>query len=100
MPAFDRVASRGEPEGDEAQRGHRLVVQPVSPVFLNAHNWAEFDQLSTQFADELTRLQRDFHGLARSPSCWSYGSPSGHRHRYRAAAALTGRGCSTECGQP
>jgi molybdopterin/thiamine biosynthesis adenylyltransferase len=41
-----------------------LSVQPVSPVFLYAHNRTEFDELSPQFADELTQLQRDFRDLA------------------------------------
>jgi hypothetical protein len=44
------------------QRG--LTVQPVSPVFLYARDRTEFDELSPQFADELTQLQRDFHELA------------------------------------
>ncbi|WP_297826948.1 Rv1355c family protein [Mycobacterium sp.] len=44
------------------QRG--LTVQPVSPVFLYARDPTEFDELSPQFADELTQLQRDFHELA------------------------------------
>lgn len=48
------------------QRG--ISVQPVSPVFLYAHNQAEFDDLSAQFADELAQLQRDFRGLAGIPS--------------------------------
>jgi molybdopterin/thiamine biosynthesis adenylyltransferase len=45
-----------------------LAVQPVSPVFLYAHNRTEFDGLSTQFADELTQLQRDFRDLAGIPA--------------------------------
>ncbi|OMC21752.1 Rv1355c family protein [Mycobacterium colombiense] len=45
-----------------------LSVQPVSPVFLYAHNETEFGELSTQFANELTQLQRDFRGLAGIPS--------------------------------
>lgn len=47
------------------QRG--LSVQPVSPVFLYAHDRTEFDELSPQFAEELTQLQRDFHELAGIP---------------------------------
>lgn len=46
---------------------HGLAVQPVSPVFLYARTRAEFDELSPQFAKELTRLQRDFLGLAGIP---------------------------------
>lgn len=41
-----------------------LAVQPVSPVFLYAHSRAEFDELSPQFAAELSQLQRDFRELA------------------------------------
>ena len=44
------------------QRG--LAVQPVSPVFLYANNQAELDELSPQFANHLTQLQRDFRTLA------------------------------------
>lgn len=45
-----------------------LCVQPVSPVFLYAHNETEFGELSTQFANELKQLQRDFRGLTGIPS--------------------------------
>ena len=48
------------------QRG--LSVQPVSPVFLYAHNRAEIDQLSTAFADQLAQLQREFRRLADVPT--------------------------------
>lgn len=48
------------------QRG--LSVQPVSPVFLYAHNRAEIDQLSTAFADQLTQLQSEFRRLTDVPS--------------------------------
>lgn len=47
---------------------HGLAVQPVSPVFLYAHTRADFDELSPQFADQLTQLQRDFRGLVDIPS--------------------------------
>jgi hypothetical protein len=46
---------------------HGLSVQPVSPVFLYAHTRADFDELSPQFADQLTQLQRDFRGLVDIP---------------------------------
>lgn len=46
---------------------HGLAVQPVSPVFLYAHTRADFDELSPQFADQLTQLQRDFRGLIDMP---------------------------------
>jgi molybdopterin/thiamine biosynthesis adenylyltransferase len=45
-----------------------LSVQPVSPVFLYAHNQADFDELSPQFAKELTQLQHDFRRLAGVPT--------------------------------
>ncbi len=48
------------------QRG--LSVQPLSPVFLYAHDRAEIEQLSSPFADQLTELQRDFRRLADMPS--------------------------------
>ncbi len=48
------------------QRG--LSVQPVSPVFLYAHNRDEIDQLSTAFADQLAQLQREFRRLADVPT--------------------------------
>ncbi len=47
---------------------HKISVQPVSPVFLYARDRTEFDELSPQFADELTQLQRDFQALADIPS--------------------------------
>ncbi|OBF50988.1 hypothetical protein A5787_07615 [Mycobacterium sp. 852002-50816_SCH5313054-b] len=47
---------------------HGLAVQPVSPVFLYAHNRADFDQLSSQFADQLTQSQGEFRGLVDIPS--------------------------------
>jgi molybdopterin/thiamine biosynthesis adenylyltransferase len=46
----------------------KLSVQPVSPVFLYAHDGAEIDQLSTTFADELAQLQREFRNLAGVPA--------------------------------
>jgi hypothetical protein len=45
-----------------------LSVQPVSPVFLYAHDQADFDELSPQFAKELTQLQHDFRRLAGVPT--------------------------------
>jgi hypothetical protein len=48
------------------QRG--LAVQPVSPVFLYTNNQAELDELSPQFADHLTQLQRGFRTLAGIPT--------------------------------
>jgi molybdopterin/thiamine biosynthesis adenylyltransferase len=44
-----------------------LSVQPVSPVFLYAHDRAEIDELSTTFADQLAQLQREFRRLADVP---------------------------------
>lgn len=37
-----------------------LAVQPMSPVWLYARDWADLDKLSSRFADQLGRLQRDF----------------------------------------
>ena len=47
---------------------HALAVQPVSPVFLYAHNPAELHELSPTFADELAQLQNDFRQLAHTPA--------------------------------
>lgn len=44
------------------QRG--LAVQPVSPVFLYAHDQDDLRELSPAFAPSLDRLQRAFRGLA------------------------------------
>lgn len=44
-----------------------LAVQPVSPVFLYAHNSAELNALSQRFADELATLQDEFTTLAGLP---------------------------------
>lgn len=44
------------------QRG--LAVQPISPVWLFAHDPADLEKLSGRFADELGRLQREFIDLA------------------------------------
>jgi molybdopterin/thiamine biosynthesis adenylyltransferase len=41
-----------------------LAVQPVSPVFLYAHNQGEVRELSTPFATELHHLQQEFRELA------------------------------------
>jgi molybdopterin/thiamine biosynthesis adenylyltransferase len=43
---------------------HGLAVQPLSPVFLNAQNHDDLDELSPTFAASLDRLQRDFRDLA------------------------------------
>jgi molybdopterin/thiamine biosynthesis adenylyltransferase len=45
-----------------------LSVQPLSPVFLYAHDRAEIEQLSSPFADQLTELQHGFRDLAGIPS--------------------------------
>jgi hypothetical protein len=47
---------------------HGLSVQPVSPVFLYAHNRTELHELSTQFADELTDLQSELRQLTHTPT--------------------------------
>lgn len=43
------------------QRG--LAVQPISPVFLYAHDVKDFSELSTPFGDELQKLRADFYQL-------------------------------------
>ena len=45
------------------QRG--LAVQPVSPVFLYAHDAEDLTELSTPFTDELRKLQLEFRRLVR-----------------------------------
>jgi hypothetical protein len=49
---------------------HGLIVQPISPVFLYAHDAADLTELSTPFADELGKLQQEFGRLV--------GVPAGH----------------------
>lgn len=46
---------------------HGLAVQPVSPVFLYAHDADDLAELSTAFADELEKLQHEFRQLVRTP---------------------------------
>jgi hypothetical protein len=41
-----------------------LSVQPISPVFLYAHNRADLEELSPPFADELEQLRTDFRRVA------------------------------------
>ncbi len=48
------------------QRG--LSVQPLSPVFLYAHDRAEIERLSSPFAEQLTELQRDLRRLVNLSS--------------------------------
>ncbi len=50
-----------------AAQQHGLAVQPISPVFLYAHNVDELTELSTSFADELGELQKEFRQLACTP---------------------------------
>ena len=47
-----------------AAQQHGLGVQPMSPVFLYAHDSAELADLSATFAEELHGLQTAFHRLA------------------------------------
>jgi molybdopterin/thiamine biosynthesis adenylyltransferase len=49
-----------------AQR-NGLAVQPVSPVFLYAHDGGDIHELSPAFHEELGRLQYTFRGLASTP---------------------------------
>jgi len=41
-----------------------LAVQPISPVWLYAHDTADLHKLSSRFADQLSQLQREFVDLA------------------------------------
>jgi hypothetical protein len=45
-----------------------LAVQPISPVFLYAHDVDELNGLSESFADELGQLQNEFRQLADVPT--------------------------------
>jgi hypothetical protein len=47
---------------------HGLAVQPISPVFLYAHDAEDFTELSTSFADDLRDLQSRFRQLVRIPA--------------------------------
>ncbi|MHA7663743.1 Rv1355c family protein [Mycolicibacterium sp. HS_4_1] len=42
-----------------------LAVQPISPVWLYAHDIADLEKLSARFADQLGQLQREFIELSR-----------------------------------
>ncbi len=42
-----------------------LAVQPISPVWLYAHDIPDLEKLSTRFADQLGQLQREFIELTR-----------------------------------
>lgn len=44
-----------------------LAVQPISPVFLLAHNYEELCEMSPTFAPSLEVLQRSFRQLVRTP---------------------------------
>ena len=45
---------------------HGMAVQPLSPVFLYAHNRDELRELSPTFAHDLRRLRGQFRQLART----------------------------------
>ncbi len=47
---------------------HGLAVQPISPVFLYAHDAGDLTELSTSFAAHLRDLQSDFRQLVRIPA--------------------------------
>ncbi|MGZ8802805.1 MAG: Rv1355c family protein [Mycobacterium sp.] len=59
---FARAGSAVESVWIRAQQ-HGLVVQPVSPVFLYAHEDDELEALSPSFAEDLADLQYTFHKL-------------------------------------
>lgn len=44
-----------------------MAVQPISPVWLYAHDTADLEKLSSRFADQLGQLQGDFIELAGLP---------------------------------
>jgi molybdopterin/thiamine biosynthesis adenylyltransferase len=46
---------------------HGLSVQPVSPIFLYAHDRTDLEELSPSFADDLEQLRHDFRRLAGVP---------------------------------
>jgi molybdopterin/thiamine biosynthesis adenylyltransferase len=47
---------------------HRLTVQPISPVFLYAHDVDELNELSASFAGELKELRTEFQRLVHLPN--------------------------------
>jgi molybdopterin/thiamine biosynthesis adenylyltransferase/nitroreductase len=66
LPDYARAGSAVEAVWIAAQR-HGLAVQPVSPVFLYAHDERDMDELSPTFREELGRLQYNFRELASTP---------------------------------
>ncbi|OSC41180.1 Rv1355c family protein [Mycobacterium decipiens] len=67
LPDYARGGSAVEAVWIAAQQ-RGFAVQPVSPVFLYAHDVDERQALSAQFADELGRLRSDFHSLTGIPA--------------------------------
>ncbi len=66
LPDYARAGSAVEAVWIAAQR-NGLAVQPVSPVFLYAHDGRDMHELSPAFHDELGRLQYTFRELASTP---------------------------------
>jgi hypothetical protein len=72
-----------------------LAVQPVSPVFLYAHNTTDLERLSPHFKDSLGALQAEFRTLARTKGAESQvlvlrfadASPTSVRSRRRSLEA-------------
>jgi molybdopterin/thiamine biosynthesis adenylyltransferase len=60
---YARAGSAVEAVWVNAQK-HGLAVQPVSPVFLYAHNDGDLDGLSSTHAADLARLRNDFRALS------------------------------------
>jgi molybdopterin/thiamine biosynthesis adenylyltransferase len=67
LPDYARAGSAVEAVWITAQR-LGLAVQPVSPVFLYAHNGRDMRKLSPAFGGELDRLQYNFRELTSTPS--------------------------------
>lgn len=63
---YARAGSAVEAVWLAAQR-NGLAVQPVSPVFLYAHDGRDMHELSPAFHEELVRLQYTFRELASTP---------------------------------
>ena len=63
LPDYALAGSAVEAVWIAAQR-HGLAVQPISPVFLYAHDDRDIEALSPAFRDELGRLQYNFRELA------------------------------------
>jgi molybdopterin/thiamine biosynthesis adenylyltransferase len=64
---FGRGGSAAEAVWIAAQR-QGLIVQPITPVFLYAHDADELTELSMSFTDELGKLQQEFRQFVGIPA--------------------------------